>query len=165
MNVGASLLSLISNLPGALFRLGNEFLEKRIDKATIILCQMSIMSIILIIASLVVEGTSLDTSDNGIFGFLRPENWFIGILMCSICGGFWVYSGYVISMFYFSPLALMNTLLIEPITSQVAGVFLEIDEWPGALTWIGVVVVGVAINVIHKGSENKEKEGEKSIEL
>ena len=50
----------------------------------------------------------------------------------------------------------MNCLLIEPILSQVFGVFLNLDEIPGLMTFGGVILIIIAINIIHKGSQLKE---------
>jgi hypothetical protein len=46
----------------------------------------------------------------------------------------------------------MNCLLLEPIISQVLGVFLNLDEIPGPMTFSGVILIIIAINIIYKGS-------------
>ena len=47
----------------------------------------------------------------------------------------------------------MNCLLLEPILGQLIGVMLNIDYMPGWMTWVGVVIISISINVIHQGSE------------
>lgn len=51
----------------------------------------------------------------------------------------------------------MNCLLIEPLTGQILGVLLDIDEIPGPLTWIGVVLIMIAINILSNEKEKKSK--------
>ena len=43
----------------------------------------------------------------------------------------------------------MNCLLIEPILGQLIGVVLKIDFMPGWMTWLGVAIIIISINVIH----------------
>ena len=52
----------------------------------------------------------------------------------------------------------MNCLLVEPVLGQIIGVYMEIDHKPGVMTYVGVVLIMVAINVIHKGSPKNRQE-------
>ena len=54
----------------------------------------------------------------------------------------------MISARYFSPLIIMNCLLLEPLISQIIGVYVEIDEIPGVMTWISVIIIFVALNLL-----------------
>ena len=46
----------------------------------------------------------------------------------------------------------MNLLLLEPVGSQIIGVFMGIDEIPGTLTLVGMIEIVIAINLMYKGS-------------
>lgn len=96
-------------------------------------------------------------SNKGIFGFLRPENLFVCFFLWGFMCGFWGLCGYVIAMKYFPPVVIMNCLLILPVFGQLIGVFMNIDEPPGPLTYVGVIVVIIAINIVHKGSPPANK--------
>jgi drug/metabolite transporter (DMT)-like permease len=72
--------------------------------------------------------------------------------------GFWGLCGYVIACKYFPPVVIMNCLLIEPVLGQLIGVYLKIDEPPGALTYVGVILIIIAINIIQKGSAGNKTE-------
>jgi len=61
-------------------------------------------------------------------------------------------------MKFFSSLVIINILLIEPVFSQIVGVLLDIDEKPGPLTYVGVIFIMVAINIIQRGSNKREEE-------
>ena len=111
------------------------------------------------ILTIVLEGSKLDFSNDGIFGGLRPENIPINILNAALAG-FWGVLGYQISLLYFSPLIVMNCLLIEPLTGQILGVILAVDHTPGPLTWIGVLFIMVAINILANEKDKKDKEVE-----
>jgi len=43
-------------------------------------------------------------------------------------------------------------MLLEPFVSQAIGIFKGIDEVPGVLTWIAMVVIIIALNTLEKGS-------------
>ena len=43
----------------------------------------------------------------------------------------------------------MNCLLLEPIVSQIIGVAMSVDEWPGWMTFGGVAIIMIAINVMY----------------
>ena len=62
-----------------------------------------------------IEGASLDMSNNGIFGFMRPENLFTCFFLYGFMAGFWGLCGYVIACKYFPPVVIMNCLLVEPV--------------------------------------------------
>ena len=69
----------------------------------------------------------------------------------AIFSAFWGLYGYVISLLFFPPVFVMNCLLMEPMVSQVIGVALNIDEWPGWMSFLGVAIVIVSINLMYFG--------------
>ena len=64
-------------------------------------------------------------------------------------GGFWGISGFIIAFLFFPPMVVMNILLIEPALSQMLGVAMKVDKVPGVMTWIGVVIVAIAVNLLY----------------
>ena len=61
------------------------------------------------------EGATFDMSDEGLFGFLRPENILVCFIFFGFMCGFWGMCGYVIACKYFPPVVIMNCLLVEPL--------------------------------------------------
>ena len=47
----------------------------------------------------------------------------------------------------FSEIVVMNCLLLETFGSQVIGCLMGYDEVPGPLTFIGVFIIFIAVNV------------------
>ena len=166
-NIQASLLSLTANIPGAIFWKMNKVLEgKKIDIKTNIFWQTFFQSFLYTVLSIIYEDSKFfDMSDNGVFGFLRADNIFFCLFIWSFVVGFWACAGYVWSLLYFNPLIVMNCLLIEPLTGQVVGVLMDIDEIPGFLTWFGVFLVLVAINVLKQGQTQKVEEEKKELKI
>ena len=67
-----------------------------------------------------IDGAEIfDLSNDGLFGFMASEN----VLFClgpySFFAGFWGCAGYVWALQYWSPLIVMNCLLIEPLLGQL----------------------------------------------
>ena len=96
--------------------------------------------------------------NQGIFGFLHPNNFYWSFCVYGFMGGFWGICGYILAMKYYPPTVAVNCLLLEPLISQLLGVYWGIDEVPGLLTWLGVAIVMLAINLLHHGAGLKEKE-------
>jgi len=69
------------------------------------------------VLAVVVDGARFDMSDQGLFGFLRPENLVVSFVFYAFMAGFWGQCGYVISCKYFPPVVIVNCLLLEPILS------------------------------------------------
>ena len=150
VNIGASIACMVTNFPGAFFWLLNEYMFNIIDKPTLIFLEIVIVVFYLVPIAVTFNGATFDTTeDTGIFGLLDPKNLWLGFFWNAGVAGFWGFSGYIICMDFFSPLVVMNCLLLEPLISQNLGMMLKIDEAPGPMTWVGVVLIGVAINVIH----------------
>mmetsp|Transcript_4783 Transcript_4783/g.8206 ORF Transcript_4783/g.8206 Transcript_4783/m.8206 type:complete len:171 (-) Transcript_4783:161-673(-) len=157
-SISKSLLSMLTNFPGAAFWIINDYLGKKLDSLTKVVCQVYVNTLYLVIITMVVEGTRFDFTDRGILGILAPQNLFICFFWSGLWSGFFGYCGYIISTKYFSSLVIMNVLLVEPLVSQLLGVYLEIDEKPGILTFLGVVAIIGAINLIQKGSRLKREQ-------
>ena len=151
VNQAASFLSLIANFPGVGFWYGNELLMEMMDTPSVLLAEMFVVNIYLIILSVIFEeGVGFTgLNNNSLVGFLQPSQLYITFFWYAIFSGFLANMGYVICMKFFSPFVVMNCLLLEPIVSQIFGIILEIDNAPGVMTWVAVVLISVAINIIH----------------
>ena len=66
--------------------------------------------------------------------------------------GFWGNQGYIIALLFYSEIVVMNCLLLESFGSQMIGCLMGFDEVPGALTFIGVFVIFISVNITQKGS-------------
>lgn len=75
VNVQASILSLVTNFPGAFFWLGNLKLLEMMDITSVLAAEIFVITIYLVVVSLIFEENTafLDTSDRGIFGFMHPD--------------------------------------------------------------------------------------------
>ena len=50
----------------------------------------------------------------GLFGWMHKKNMFINVVLYGGLNTFWGNVGYILSMHFFSPIVVMNALLIEP---------------------------------------------------
>ena len=72
-----------------------------------------------------------------------------------VCG-IWGSIGIVILLEYFPSVLIMNLCLLRPIISQAAGIYLDIDKYPGNMTYAGGLLVLGSIYAINKG-KNKQR--------
>ena len=82
---------------------------------------------------------------------MRPDTALVsftanGIIVC-LFGTF----GLVWQLRYFSVVFSMNCCLFMPFVSQMISVMLQVDQWPGWMTWVGVFIVSFAVNMIYQG--------------
>lgn len=105
------------------------------------------MNFFLIATAVQLESAKFDYSNNGVFGFLRHEQLFQSFFLNGFMAGFWGICGYVIACKYYPPIVIMNCLLLEPIVGQTIGVYLKIDKAPGLWTYIGGIIIMLAINL------------------
>jgi len=155
VNYKVSFLSLLGNIPGVSLWISTKQLMEKLDTLTVLCLTIIGMTTLTIIPAITYEGALLDMSDAGIFGCLKTKNMFLTFFLAGHMCGFWAWSGYVISLQYFSSFIVMNTLLLEPFVSQVIGIIKGIDEVPGVLTWITMVIIIIALNILDKGSSKK----------
>ena len=105
---------------------------------------MAYQAIATLILAMIYDDAKFDTSDQGLFGFVAPRNAFVCLFYYSFLSGFWGLCGHTLSLFYFSPVFVMNSLMLEPLISQFLGIFLNIDKNPGIMTWLGLAIVLVS---------------------
>ena len=114
-NYVVSMTALLANIPGALFWATNKILDSKMSIFNLVFAQILILDIFLIAMAVKFEGATFDTSNTGIFGFMRHEQLFISFFLNGFMAGFWGICGYVIACKYYPPIVIMNCLLLEPI--------------------------------------------------
>ena len=113
----ADAIMLFSSLPAALFFSINKFLmEGRIVRHLIIL-NATIMIISAILATIYDDASFDRNPQSGLFGWMNSSNWFTSIVVYGGLNTFWGNTGYLLSMHFFSPIVVMNALLLEPFFS------------------------------------------------
>lgn len=114
-----------------------------------------INSILAKISDSKIEIFSIDP-EFGCLGFFNPKIAFITFvpfgILSSVCGS----AGYVLCLLFYTPLAVTNAYLLEPIVAQLLGYFLKIDKMPGIMTFIGTAVTLLGIILIDYTVRNKE---------
>ena len=95
--------------------------------------------------------------DNGSLGFLDSDNVWIVFVLQGIFGSFMGSAGYMLSLFFYSPVVTSSAFLLEPLVAQALGTYLGIDNFPGILTLIGMSIVIFGIVKIQKSSQNRRK--------
>ena len=79
----------------------------------------------------------------GGFGLVQEDP--MALFCFAISAGFLGSCGYIIALFFFSPVIVSASFLAEPFIGQMIGFWLAIDHFPAALTWIGTCVVVIGI--------------------
>lgn len=98
VNIKTSFISLLGNVPGVSLWMSSKHLMTKLDTLTVVCLTIFGVNVLMIIATLTFEGTLLDMSNTGIFGFLRIENLFLSFFLAAIMAGFWGWSGYILSL-------------------------------------------------------------------
>jgi drug/metabolite transporter (DMT)-like permease len=73
------------------------------------------------------------------------------------------YASYAIAQYYFTPLVIASSYLIEPVIAQTLGCLFEIDRIPGFLTWFGALISLAGIFLITIGGFEIEKHKNESL--
>ena len=112
-----SALSILPSIPNALFFNYNDKLKKRIPLFQLLIQLMIYQTLISMILALLFNDAEFSIGDQGLFGFLAPKNAYLSLFYFSFMSGFWGLCGHTISLQYFSPVFVMNGLLLEPLIS------------------------------------------------
>ena len=162
VSIVADLASMTINIPYILMMTTANDFKKRIDIGVIVLYGAVFNFVVAFVYSLAFEGVSFDTTDDGIWGFFAQKNLELCFLWGSVFTCFFAIQGYIIALIFYPQISVMNFHLLEPIVSQLIGVAMGVDEWPGWMTWVGVVIVMAAINVMYQG-EIRRKETKSNV--
>lgn len=161
IKLGADLLVLPINFAWFAYFAGAQYIKKRMDFEVIVFLGTSVVFFSSAFLTVFLEGTKFDTSNDGVFGFVQKENAAICFIGNAIICGFWGIHGYVLALFYYPQLFVMNCLLMEPIVSQIIGVMMGNDKCPGWMSFAGAIIVMAAINIMADGEVERVKEQEK----
>jgi hypothetical protein len=117
ISIVADLMALLINIPWILLFSAASYVKDRMDMGLIVFCMSLVIFLTSVIGSLAFEGTSFDTTDNGIWGFYQPKN----LQLCFIWGAlftcFWANQGYIIALLFYPQIFVMNFMLLEPVVS------------------------------------------------
>ena len=91
--------------------------------------------------------------DNGIFGWLAKENFWYNFLVISGINGVFTLWLQMLVFKYFSPVIAGTMMLLEPMFSQVYGIILGLDEYPGSITYVGGILIlgGLYVLLVYEG--------------
>ena len=98
---------------------------------------------------------SLDPYWGG-FGYFNSDEAFYALFCFGMTGGFWGSLGYVISLLFFSPVIVSASFLFEPFVGQMIGYWMDIDHFPGWLTWTGTFCVFFGVLGIQKADRQRK---------
>lgn len=89
----------------------------------------------------------------GGFGFFNKDKFFDTFFVFGMSAGFWGSAGYIISLLFFSPVIVSASFLTEPFLGQLFGYWMNIDAFPGLMTWSGTVLVCLGILSIQRAEQ------------
>lgn len=95
----------------------------------------------------------------GMFGWTSPEFLPLSLFLVAPIGGVLGTGSYVFLLDYFTPLAVANLFLMEPVFAQGLGIMLGQDNFPGMMTYLGAtgIVVGLAFSIKGEGLKLAKK--------
>ena len=77
----------------------------------------------------------------GQFGWLAKENFLYNLIVVSGINGVFTLYLQMLVFRYFSPVIAGTMMLLEPLFSQVYGIILGLDQYPGFVTYIGGILI------------------------
>lgn len=77
----------------------------------------------------------------GVFGWIADKNFLYSFFVLSAINGCGTLGLQLLAMKYFSPVIVGTMMLLEPVFSQIYGIALGLDEYPGILTYVGGIIV------------------------
>ena len=92
----------------------------------------------------------------GGFGFLNKDKFFDTFFIFGMSAGFWGSAGYIISLLFFSPVIVSASFLTEPFLGQLFGYWMNIDAFPGLMTWLGTLLVCLGILSIQRAEQQRK---------
>ena len=100
----------------------------------------------------------------GLFGWLDGKQAFTTIFFYGFFATFFGSVGYILSMQFYSPLVVMNAILLEPLFAQILGCLFGIDHFPSAITILGVIMIFGGTILVNKGTKIMVKQNKRSLE-
>ena len=144
----------------AFFMLVNGLLVKELPIFSLLLAQALLGYLYLnILMSVIYAGDfkffSLDREWGG-FGFAHEDEAFVAFACYGTSAGFFGNAGYVICLIFFSPVIVSASFLAEPFLGQMIGFAMNIDRFPGWLTWVGTALVLFGVLGIQKADRERK---------
>ena len=126
----ADFILFIGSIPAALFFVFNKILmENRMVKHLIL--YYTITTIISCILAVLIEDATFSRNEKtGLFGFCHWKNSFINIVIYGGLNTIGGSLGWIASMHFFSPIIVMNAVLLECFVGQIAGYYVGLDHFP-----------------------------------
>jgi drug/metabolite transporter (DMT)-like permease len=139
------IVTFLSGAFGAVYFTLNQHSQKLMPMS-VLLFSISLLGFIIssAIASAITGGRSkLFSFDpvNGSMGFFDADNVWIVLVLQGVFGSFMGSAGYMLSLYFYSPVVTSSAFLLEPLVAQALGTYLGIDKFPGILTLIGMSIV------------------------
>jgi len=97
-----------------------------------------VQTVVLTILTIVIEDSDFTATNNGIFGWLNPDNFLIILIGYGVVCGFFGTLGFTFVVKYFNIVSVINLYMLRPVIAQVIGVYMGIDKMPGPFTFIGI---------------------------
>ena len=149
----ADLIMLASSFPAALFFTMNKVLmENRV--VSYLLTSNAIITVLYCLTAVYIEDATIDMNPKtGLFGWINKKHFFLNIVLYGGLNTFLGNVGYLLSMHFFSPIVVMNALLIEPFFAQTIGYLVGLDEFPSIFTIGGVCCVTFALFIYNRQNQ------------
>ena len=90
----------------------------------------------------------------GAFGFLAEEP--VGVIFFGLSSGYFGGPGCAVCLLFFSPVTVTTFLLLCPFIGQMIGYWLDFDQMPGWLTWVGTSLVIAGIIAIQRAERQRK---------
>ena len=104
----------------------------------------------------------------GQFGWLTKENFLYNFIVVSGINGVFTLYLQMLVFRYFSPVIAGTMMLLEPMFSEVYGIALGLDKYPGLITYLGGILIlsGLYVLLVNEGQpQSEEKKERESAEM
>ncbi|CDW78761.1 UNKNOWN [Stylonychia lemnae] len=149
-----NILSFVSSIFATLYILKGQEESLKLDPMQYFLTLNFFTSVnFILFGCLFVEDSFYLSQDpvKGVFGWIHPENIVYSVVVVSFVNGVGtLYLQYLVFK-NFSPVIAGSMMLLEPLFSQIYGIILGLDEYPGFLTYFGssLIIVGLYLLLSH----------------
>ena len=106
-----------------------------------------------------VDNYSLFSMDKKLstMGMFHPDEFVTVFFIFGPSAGFLGNMGYLCALKFHSTIVVSGSFLFEPLVSQLFGYFLDIDKFPGWMTWVGAFCVFLGIALIQVADARRKK--------
>ncbi|TNV77564.1 hypothetical protein FGO68_gene15410 [Halteria grandinella] len=140
-----NLLSFFSSIFATVYILKGQELSSRVHALPYLLSVTGISCLIFYtVIPLAYQGDNFHytmDNDTGLFGWLSKENFTYNLFVVSGLNGVGTLTLQMLVFRYFTPVVAGTMMLLEPLFSQIYGIALGLDEYPGVVTYFGGVLI------------------------